>query len=122
MYIGNNNNIIQNFLINIKSKYILKQIVDNIEEEKLLAIIQHNKTLQDKLDITINDYEYYKKIEVEIIPIIKSYKNIFIEIPNRYASFYHIYFNEENNEIKRNYFTKNEKIKKIKIKIEKEVK
>ena len=37
-------------------------------------------------------------------------------------SFYHIYFNENNEEIKRNYINKNEKISKIKIIIDMEEK
>ena len=50
-------------------------------------------------------------------------KNKFINIKEESdKSFYHIYFNESNEEIKRNYINKNEKISKIKVIIDMEEK
>ena len=40
-----------NLLKIIKSKYILKQIADNLELNKLLYLIKYNKYIQNKLDI-----------------------------------------------------------------------
>ena len=54
----NDNN---NLLKNIKSKYILKQIANNLELNKLLYLIKYNKYIQNKLDIGIIDYKMYKK-------------------------------------------------------------
>ncbi len=36
-------------IMNIKSKYILKRIFDNIKKRKALSIIQYNKNIQNKL-------------------------------------------------------------------------
>ena len=54
-------------LKNIKSKYILKQIIDGIDKIKLLKIIRDNKLLQEKLDLGLIDHKkYYEQIEIEI--------------------------------------------------------
>ena len=57
---------------NIKSKYILKQILDNLHKLKLLQIIRYNKNIQNKIDINLKDYKEYSKqyssIEIDIIP------------------------------------------------------
>ena len=112
-------------LDNIKSIYILKTIIQNLSKRKYLHLIIHNKNLQNKLNISIDTYaKYYNQIEIEIIPDKnKRNKNEFIYIMDEEdKSFYHIYFNEEKEEIKRNYFTKDEDISKIKILIDMEVK
>jgi len=74
------------------------------------------------LKIGINDYKKLSQIEIEIIPINKENKNVFIDIPNEYKSYYYIHFNEDKKELKQNYFNKNEKIRKIKIIIDKKIK
>ena len=114
----------RNILNNIKSKYILKQILNDIKQNKSLKLIKCNKLLQNKLDIGIIDYKnYYELIEIEIYPQLKKEKNIFINILPKLKSHYHIYFNDNNaKEIKRNYFTKNDNIKKIKIVLDNEIK
>ena len=126
--LNNNNDIIQNkddcinFLKNIKSIYIFNQIIELITDCKFLDIIKYNKFLQQKLKIGINDYKKLSQIEIEIFPINKENKNVFINIPNEYKSYYYIYFNEDKKELKQNYFNKNEKIRKIKIIIDKKIK
>ena len=59
-------------MIDIKSKYIIKQIVSNVKKIKLLNLIKNNKGLQEKLEISKSDYESaykeYAQIEIEIIP------------------------------------------------------
>ena len=74
---GLNNNNKNNILYNIKSKYILKIIFNNLILEKELKIINYNKNLQEKLDKDINDYKNYLKIEIEIIPEEKKYSKFF---------------------------------------------
>ena len=86
-------------LINIKSKYVLQKIFDNVKEEKILTIIKYSKALQNKIDIDLNYYKDFKKIEIEIIPI-KNRKgktnHPFINILNKEdESHYHIYFNDD---------------------------
>ena len=68
---------------NIKCDYILRFIFDILTEKKNLKIVRRNKSLQEKLNITINDYKKYKnRIEMILIPIpaeeLKNEKNIFI--------------------------------------------
>ena len=113
-------------LDNIKSLYILKAIFTNLSKRKYLCLIIHNKKLQSKLNISIDTYiKYYNQIEIEIIPDKNpiNNNNKFINIMDeRDKSFYHIYFNNENVEIKRNYFTINEDVSKIKVLIDMEVK
>jgi len=111
-----------NLLNNIKSIYILKQIFGNIKQKKLLYLIRYNKNIQNILKIGINDYIEFIKIEIEIFPICKNERNYFINRKEQYESYYHIYFNDDKNEINRIYFTRDDNIKKIKIVIDKEVK
>ena len=67
MWEVNNYTKVNNILLKIKSKYILKSIFDILIEKKFLQIIIYNKKLQKKLDKKINDYKYeYLKIEIEI--------------------------------------------------------
>ena len=107
----------------IKSKYILKQITEHLTKNKLLKIINYNKLIQNKLDIGIIDYKkYYEQIEIELIPINKDNINYFINIKDEYKSYYHIYFNNDKNEKKQNYFNKNDNITKINIILDNEIK
>ena len=56
----------------IKSIYILKIIIENIQNIKLLNIIRYNKCIQNKLNLDINVYkkEYSKiKFEIEVFPL-----------------------------------------------------
>ena len=83
----------KNNLENIKSKYILKQIFNNLSKKVSLQLIKYNKHLQKRLNYNINNYkefnDLYSSIEIEIIPaenvygkfnniIKKENKNIFI--------------------------------------------
>ena len=107
----------------IKCNYRLKQIFNYIKEKKLLEIIKYNNNLQTRLNININNYiDYYNKIVIEIIPLNKNDKNEFINIPKQDEPSYHIFFNDDKNETKRNYFKKDEKVSKIKIIIDTNVK
>ena len=115
--------IYNNLLNNIKCKYIFKQIFEKLKQKILLDIIKYNTNIQKILDINLNNYKTYKKIEIEIIPIInKKEENKFINIKDEFKSYYHIYFNDDKNEINRDYYTKNDGIKKIKIIIDEEIK
>ena len=57
---------------NIKSKYILKEVLSNVKKLILLKIIKNNKKLQKRLDIDKNDFkecsEKYTPIVIKIIP------------------------------------------------------
>ena len=64
----------------------MKKIFGNIQINKRLGIIQYNKTIQQKLDLCINDYsQLYFSIEIEIKPIIKENGILLIVIPQNIA-------------------------------------
>ena len=110
-----NNQNIKNILANIKSKLIFRKIFCNILEKKLLNIIRFNKNFQNKLNKNIIDYKkIYLKIEIEIIPHKYSYGK-FINIDKDNRQYYHIYFNDNEEEAKINVIPENAKITKIKI-------
>ena len=117
-----NKNNFENSLKNIKSEYFFINFSSILEKNRLYKIVKYNKTFQKILNITKNDYENFNKIEIEMIPINISDKNKFIYIKDEYLPSYHIYFNDDKNEIKRDYFTKDEIIKKIKIIIDEDIK
>ena len=102
---------------NIKSKYILKKIFDNLDKNKSLKIINYNTKLQKSLDINIKDnkefYEIYSPIEIEIILIKNIYKDINCFI--KHMDNIHIYFNNNKKEVNKFEFTKNENVEKIKV-------
>ena len=109
----------------LKSNFILKKIFSQLEKDKFFNIIKYNKKLQKKFNLNINDYkEYYQlysPIEIELKINDNYYKN-FINIPDDVKKYYHIYFNNSNEEIKRNNINKNEKVNNIKIVIDYQVK
>ena len=108
-------------LLNIKSIYILKQILDNLYENKLLNLLRYNKLHQNKLNIDINIYKKAAKIEIEIIPL-DNYSSKFINIPFKKEKFFHIYFNDNKEEIKRNYLIpEDNNPKKLKVIIDSEI-
>ena len=103
---------------NLKTDYFLQKVFDNLEKKKTLEIVKNNKNIKKRINLSIHDYkeysEKYSTIEIEIKPVInKSGK--FINIKEEDKKYYHIYFNNEEEEIKRNYINKDEKIKIIKI-------
>jgi len=86
-----------------------------MEKYKSLEIMRYNKKLQKRLNISINDYkEYYQSTEIEL-KIVDDRCGKFINIPDKEKKYYHIFFNNSNEEIKRNYLNENEKVKIIKI-------
>ena len=60
------NNLKTTNLNDVKSKYILKKIFNNIEKLKLLNIIRCKKSLQSKINIDKNTYKEYLEIQFEI--------------------------------------------------------
>ena len=110
-----------NLLEKIKSKYILKKIFDNLQKRKSLNIIRYNKIIQERLDIDLYNYIESQQIEIEIIPSSMRRKGMkkFIIISNKEDEPYcHIYFNDNNTEIKKNYIIKQDNVSKIKIKFD----
>jgi len=116
-----NNNLFEN----INSKYILQKILDNLERNKSLDIIKYNKNIHNRINIIINDYkeylEIYSPIKLEIKPIDNKY-GIFININKGDEKYFHIYFNNDKVEMKRNQLYKDDKIELIRIIIDYQVK
>ena len=119
------NNLSIHHLENIKSKLILKTIFNKINKVKLFNIIRFNKKIQNKIGINIKDYQNYSEnytpIKIEIIPKENKY-GTFIKIPFKDKSYYHIYINDSKKEEDKNSINEHDKITKIKVIIEHQVK
>ena len=108
----------KNIFKRLKSDYFLIKLFNNLMKKKTLDIIKYNKNIRNRININIKDYkEYsqiYSSIETEIKPVNNKYDK-FININKESEKYYHIYFNDNREEIKRNYLNENEQIKIIKI-------
>ena len=111
-------------MLKIRSNFILKNIFKNLPQKTFLGIIKYNKSLQNKLSISINDYKDYNEIIIELIPTnVDRYENTFINRTDDNKSFIHVFFNDNfESEISRNYITSSDHVGKIKIVIKWEVK
>ena len=107
---------------NIKSKYIFKKIFNNINKMKFFRIIKYNKKLQKILNIDENDYRKFCEIEIELIPILNQHGKFINFHKKEDKSYFHIYFDDNKEEIKRNFLIKNENISKINIIIDYQIK
>ena len=100
----------------LKSDFILKKIFINLKRTKLLEIVNHNKKLQKRLNLNINDYknyyELYSPIEIELIFNGDEY-NKFINISNEEKGYYHIYFDNSKKDIENNNYNQKMDSKKI---------
>ena len=113
-------------LSDIKSNFILKKIINNVEKVITVKLINYNKKLQQRLNLTIDDYKqiytlYCSPIEIEL-KVIDDISDEFINIREGDNKYFHIYFDDSNQEIKRNYLNENEKVKTIKILIDYHIK
>ena len=77
---------------NIKSKYILLKIFDNLEKKRRLEIIKNNKNMKRRINLNINDYkeysEKYSSIEIEI-KTVNNKSGKFINIKEKDKKYYH---------------------------------
>ena len=108
----------------LKSDYFLRKLFDILDKNKSLIIMKYNKKLQKRLNINIIDYKEYSEIEIELKLDNDKYAKFstFINIFKKDKEYYHIYFDNSNKEIKKNYLVENEKLKMIKIIIDYQVK
>ena len=106
-----------NILMNIKSKHVLKHIMENLLEKKFLKIIKINKCLQNKIGKNIISYKEFLLTEIEIEIAENKYGKIYNYLEEE-EPYYHIYFDNNKEEIKRNEITENDNVKKIKILID----
>ena len=114
-----------NKLNNLKSDYFIQKFFEYMSKRKSLETIKYNKYIQKRVNININNYkeysEKYSSIEIEIIPMKNKYGR-FINIYDD-KKYYHIYFNDNKEEIKYKYEIKEgDKVTKVKIIIDYQVK
>ena len=104
-------------LKHIKSKYILKEILNKIDFIKLLNIIRYNKKMQNKMNININTYREYSQIKLDI-ELFSQNRNVhnsfllfdenkifgnneeekkysFIKIKEQFKAYFHFYFDND---------------------------
>ena len=119
------NNFNQNDVLKkVRSVYITKKILDNLNQIKLMNIIHYNKKYQKLMKISLKDFKNeFSKIEMEIIPEENTFGK-FVNITNKICeeNNVRIYFNDKKEEINRNYIAKDENVKKIKIIINHKIK
>ncbi len=121
------NHIKTNFYFdNLKSVYFLAKIFENMKKSKHLEIIKYNKKLQQRLNLSLNDYKDYSQlytpIELELKLVnYKSNDNQFINISDDNMKYYHIYFDNSNKEVKRTELKWKDKVKVIKIIIDHQI-
>ena len=105
----------------IKSNYIFKIIFNFLHKKKLLEINKYNKKSQKRLNLTLNNYKegsrIFSSIEIEIKPV-KGLYGEFINISKEEEIYYHIYFNNSKVEQKKYEIKEEDKVTKIKIKID----
>ena len=108
-------------LFKIKSLNIQKTIMNYLNYKKILKFVKYNLKLQNKLKISLLNYDEYMKtyseIIIELIPV-ENTSGIFINIRKEDINYIHLYINNSRVEIKRNYIKPNEIIAKIIIKLD----
>ena len=109
----------------LKNDYFLRKLFNYLLKNKSLDIIKYNNKIKDRINISIKDYkeysEIYSSIEIELKPVNNKYGE-FININQEDEIYYHIYFNDNKEEIKRNDLNENDNVSKIKIIIDYQVK
>ena len=115
----------KNIFKKLKSDYFLQKLFNNLLKKKSLDIIKYNKNIKNRINISIKDYkeyaEIYSPIEIEIKLVNNEYGE-FINVEKENEKYYHIYFDDNKEEIKRFYLNENENIEKIKVIINYQIK
>ena len=115
----------KNKFINLKSDFFMQKLFDYMDKRISLKIIKYNMNIQKKLNVNINNYkdfsEQFSSIELEIIPIENKYGS-FIKIKEEDRKYFHIYFNDNKEEIKKTELNKEDKVSKINVIIDYQIK
>ena len=104
-----------NLFKKIRSGVKLKQIFSCLEKKKTLKIIKYNKQIKRRLNLDYSDYKPFCTIEIELFPIENKYGKFVNILNNDEEKYYHFYFNDSENETKRNTINENDNVTKIKI-------
>ena len=112
-------------LRNLKSDYFIQKFFVYMSERKYLETIRYNKSIQKRINININHYKAYSEtktsIEIDIIPMKGKYGK-FIKINEENKKYFHIYFNDNKEEIKTRILKEEVKVSKINIIIDYQIK
>ena len=114
-------------LFGLKSLVIWKLILEKyVGENKYMKLFKYSKKHQSKYGLSLYDYKYFIPIKIEIIPIEsrkleeeKKYYFINFKLNRRN---YDIYFNDKNKIVKKDFFTKEDEVYKIRINLKHEIK
>ena len=74
---------------NLKSSIILKKILEYLKKNKSFEIMKHNKRLQKRLNLSINDYKEYSNLYTPIEIELKL-------VDNKYSKFINMYEEDKN--------------------------
>ena len=113
---------VESILRNIKSNFIIKKIFAYMDKPKLMKIINHNKILQKRLNLSLEKYKEYFEILSPIIIEINIAENNHGLFINAHNNYFHAYFDDNKEEIKRNRINEWENVKKIKVIINYQIK
>ena len=105
----------------IRNINVLKKVLNNLDEKKSLDIIKYNEKIKHRLNVNINDYLELLPIEIEIKPF-QNGAGKFININEKDKAYFHIYFNNDKEEKKTTYFEVSDKVEKIRIIIDHQIK
>ena len=109
----------KNKFVNLKSDYFIQKLFDYMEKRISLKIIKCNINIQKRLNIDINNYkdfsEKFSSIELEIIPI-QNECGSFIKIEEKDKKYFHIYFNNNKEEIQKTELNEEDRVSKINMK------
>ena len=111
----------------VKNNYILKQIFCCLNKKNLLQILIHNKNIQKRINLNIDNYKDYSgqfaSTIIEVKPVEnKNGKFINISEEDEEKKYFHIYFNDNKEEIKRYDIKEKDEITNIKIIIDYQIK
>ena len=88
----------------LKNDYFLRKLFNILLKKKYLDIIKYNKSIKERINISIKDYreylEIYSPIEIEI-KTDNNQQGKFININKEDEKYFHIYFNNNKEEIMR---------------------
>ena len=109
-------------LRNIHSIHILQKLFDYLSKKRALIFCKINKHIQNRLNLSINDYKEFSQIKIEIIPK-EDEEGKFINIINKdQERYFNIYFNGTQKEEKTTNLSKGHNVKKIEIIIDYQIK
>ena len=105
----------KNLLEKVRSKYVLKILLNPLSRMKLIKLSFYNKKLRNLNDIKVDEYKQESlKIIIVIFPL-ENQSGKFINIRKGNESNFKIYFNNNKKEINTQKITKKDYVYKIKV-------